>query len=220
MPPKTEKTLRTAVKLIKSGKSAKARPDLIDLLRREPNNAEAWYLLSFTLEDPQRQQYALLQALRITPDFQKARTRLSKLRGEVTGATEPVMQPRTEQGEADSEKPTPAFFDEPAETNRKATIEPENDQQKEPPFPKRRGKWLPVVLIMAFLGLLVFAAWLFLPSLELTQPTATPIASRTLPATWTPSIEATQTSSSTPQPTMTPTIEPTMTPSAEGTATP
>lgn len=215
MAKKTEDILRDAVKQIKAGKSVKARQPLIQLLRREADNAQAWYLLSFTLDDPQRQQYALLQALRVTPDFEKASARLSKLRGEtIPVPTTPVFtEPVSEQQGESKVVPIPAFFEEEEEPPKDAFSFKESSVKKVATTPKRRSNLLAILLGIIMVGLLIFAVWIFLPNLTFIQPTVTPVASRTLPPTWTPSaVPASATPSNTPIPSATPTIELTATP--------
>lgn len=224
MAKKTEDILRGAVRQIKAGKSSKARQPLVELLRREPDNTQAWYLLSFTLDDPQRQQYALLQALRVTPDFEKARTRLAKLRGETVPTptppafTETVIKPE----EAAKEAPVPAFVEEKVDEP-PIDVFSFNESLKEgkAPAPKRKSNLMAVLLGIIVIGFLIFAAWIFLPSLTFIQPTATPVASRTLPPTWTPSsIPPSATPTNTPRPTSTLTPEVTLSTTIEGTAAP
>ena len=223
MAKKTEDILRIAIKQIKAGKGSKVRPELIALLRREPEDSQAWYLLSFTLADPQRQQYALLQALRLKPDFEKARDRLSKLRGEETPTSKAPTSTAPAPSEPEpavSEKTVPAFLDQKEEVPPKDVFSfEESERGDETKGSKPRQKVLPLLLAIIVIGLLVFAAWVFLPSLAGTPPTATPVASRTLPATWTPTpITPTATSTRTPTPTSTPSPEITLTP--EGSSTP
>jgi len=218
----TEVILRNAVKQIKAGKSNKARKQLVELLRREPDNAQAWYLLSFTLDDLQRQQYALLQALRVTPDFEKARTRLAKLRGESVPTPTPTAftEPENKPDKVAQETPVPAFIEEKEEEPRKDVFS-FNDSPNGEEIPKRRSNLMAVLLGIIVIALLIFAAWIFLPSLTLTRPTATPVASRTLPPTWTPSaIPPSATLTNTPVPTSTPTPEVTLSTTVEGSAAP
>jgi hypothetical protein len=215
---KTEDILRNAIRQIKAGKGGKARPELVSLLRREPENSQAWYLLSFALDDPQRQQYALLQALRVKPDFEKASKRLSRLRGEegpaptVPIVAEPAREPEPA---AVAENTVPAFIEQKEETPPKDAFsfeETGKDDDTSGQKPKR--KVLPLVLGILVIILLIFAAWIFLPNLAGAQPTATPVASRTLPATWTSTPippSSTATASSTPIPTATATPELTLT---------
>src|SRR3990172_3241062 len=129
---KVQAGLKKALGWIKQGKLDKARPLLVGLLRGEPQNPQAWYLLSYTLDDPQRKQYALLQALRADPDFARAGERLEKVRGGEVGElpidsketleerrpsdTQPLERPVI----AEKEPPAPA----PSETTSPTEPEP------------------------------------------------------------------------------------------------
>jgi len=114
-----ENPLRTALNLIRGGNSKKAHPILVEFLRGEPNNAQAWFLLSYTLDDPQHKQQALIRALRGDPQFERAQTRLQMLRGE-TGRTyagkisAPSLKPATPAKEAGLARSRPAFTSAPA----------------------------------------------------------------------------------------------------------
>jgi len=110
-----ENPLKTALNLIRGGKSKKARPILVEFLRGEPNNPQAWFLLSYTLDDPQRKQYALLQALRFDPQFERAQARLQMLRGEAgrpyTGEiSAPSVKPPTPAKASGRIRSRPALF--------------------------------------------------------------------------------------------------------------
>jgi hypothetical protein len=219
---KTEALLRKALAQIRSGKGDKARPALVELLRREPENQQAWFLLSFVLDDPQKQQYALLQALKIAPDFGRARERLQKLRGEETPTVEiPKPSPVDLEPAIPEETPqsVPAFF--PNSPIPEDLIVPQetaiSDEMPEigiqEPAPKKRStRGLLIGIVVLLLIILAgFAAITFMPSLLTSVPTATPtvVASQTLPPSWTPTISATVTSTNTPVPSVTSTPLPT-----------
>lgn len=222
MAQKTEGLLRKAVMHIRAGNAGKARPFLVDLLRKEPKNAQAWYLLSFTLDDPQQQQYAVLQALRIDPEFERGRKRLSKLRGELVPAPKPPFDEEPAAPpivmELGSEKLMPAFVEGSEQTPEAELPTPDEPGRKRPPF--KFGRYVLFLFLFLLLAALLIAAINFFPSLTFTRPTSTAIATRTLPATWTPSFEPTATASRTPAPSSTPTIEPSATTSLEGTPLP
>jgi len=75
--------LRIAADLIKTGDTKAARPLIIQVLRDEPNNTQAWYMLSFAVPRQDKQIHALQQLLQIDPNHEKALNRLKKLGGEV-----------------------------------------------------------------------------------------------------------------------------------------
>lgn len=182
--------LRKALNLIRQGKQAQARPLLTQLLRQEPNNAAAWFLLSYAVEDAQQQEYALLKALQVDPKFERALRRLAQLRGQPLPAAGPETPAAEEMPEAVAqpveEKPAPPPAESPLQAESVAR-------------PTRN--W---VRLMAF-GLLVFvlaiaayAGYQYLPQLAVSLPSATPLATRALPATWTPVAAATPTHAATP----------------------
>lgn len=72
--------LGRALELLRAGNQKAARAILVEILRVDSDTEQAWYLLSFTLGDPNRRTYALEQVLRINPENQKAKDRLAKVR--------------------------------------------------------------------------------------------------------------------------------------------
>jgi hypothetical protein len=83
MNPEHLTSLKQAADLIKLGKTKPARGLIIDVLRADPDNVQAWYMLSFAVPKVDRQIYALQQTIRLEPDHQKAISRLEKLGGEI-----------------------------------------------------------------------------------------------------------------------------------------
>lgn len=208
---------------IRAGKAEKARAALVDLLRKEPNNAQAWYLLSFTLDDPQRQEYAVLQALRINPEFEKARNRLLRLRGEPVGL--PVAGQESAPDDRPQEGPqstVPTFFEEaekPSEPDQPQETTAEGELRGVAPPTRPRGRnRLFLFLVIVVVVLAIFAASVFFPSINITKPSVTPIASQTLPSTWTPTAQPTATLTRTPTASLT--AAPTETSAASDTAAP
>lgn len=74
--------LRKALELLKSGDVNAARPILVKLLKTHPELEQAWYMLSFTVQDKRKQIYALEQVLELNPENLKARQRLGKISGD------------------------------------------------------------------------------------------------------------------------------------------
>lgn len=199
-------SLKKARKLVRSGKLDKARPILTDLLKREESNEQAWFLLSQTLSDREKKEYALKQALRINPDFEKAKEQLQQLDegitppGEEPEETEPAPLDELEklalESLGDEKEPEsfipPAektFFDEELSSPEETISSPE-----EPGSRKRRVVVLGslVIVTLLILALVLSRDWIMdtLSSFGDSQPisTATEIQGfRTLPPTWTPS---------------------------------
>ncbi|MEJ2485027.1 MAG: hypothetical protein P8Y68_04760 [Anaerolineales bacterium] len=97
MNPENLNSLKQAAELIKTGKTKPARGLIINVLREDPENAQAWYMLSFTVPKIDKQIYALQQVIRLVPDHQKAIDRLSKLsdataQNATTGKTEKSIE--------------------------------------------------------------------------------------------------------------------------------
>jgi predicted Zn-dependent protease len=70
--------LKQAAEALRGGKTADARRILDELVKREPNNAEAWQALFSVLEDPLEKNNCLKQVVRIQPQNAAARQKLHK----------------------------------------------------------------------------------------------------------------------------------------------
>jgi peptide/nickel transport system permease protein len=71
--------LDAALKLVKETRLEEARLLLAEIIRRDPNNEQAWHLLSFALTDHGQQAYALRRVLGINPNNRAARSQLSRI---------------------------------------------------------------------------------------------------------------------------------------------
>lgn len=207
-------SLKEALNLVRAGDYDRARPILIELLKAHPDAEQAWFLLSYTLPERNRQVYALQQALAANPDYERARERLARLRGEAADDEEPAT-PAFEELPPEP-IPTPAFLaDEGEEDFGNGDLSAEFEEEPRPPRPGWR-----IVLSIVIFVLLVTAGYLLTGDWLAQQlagsgasrpaaPTATAtVAFRELPPTWTP----------TPgQPTATPAPDeaPTLTPASE-----
>ncbi len=78
-------SLKKAGDLIREGRTKSARAILLEILREDPENAQAWFMLSYTIPDLEKQINAVQQAMRLKPDSEKARQRLLELGGEIAG---------------------------------------------------------------------------------------------------------------------------------------
>jgi hypothetical protein len=74
--------LKNAAALLKTGNSKAARQIIIQILREDANNTQAWYMLSFAVPRQDKQIQALQQLLQIDPNHEKAQKRLQKLGGD------------------------------------------------------------------------------------------------------------------------------------------
>jgi Tol biopolymer transport system component len=67
--------------LIKSGKLQEAQAALKQFLKLNPNNADAWYMVSLTTNNVERQTQVLERALKINPQHSPSLKRLASLQG-------------------------------------------------------------------------------------------------------------------------------------------
>jgi peptide/nickel transport system permease protein len=88
--------LREARELVKAGKGNEASVILSRFLVQNPDNEQAWHMLSYALTDRQKQIYALQRVLRINPENRAARSQLDRLYDEITmptAAPSPTISP-------------------------------------------------------------------------------------------------------------------------------
>lgn len=81
--------LINAYKLLKAGKRKEAGQQLKTYLAQNPNNADAWWLMSFTVGTPDQVEKCLRAALKSDPHHEKARAKLAELSGPVPDAAAP-----------------------------------------------------------------------------------------------------------------------------------
>lgn len=74
-----EQELRKAVNNIKQGKKEDARNIVEDVIKNDPNNADAWYLLSFIANTPEEVKRYLEKTIAINPSHEKAIQKLRKI---------------------------------------------------------------------------------------------------------------------------------------------
>lgn len=74
-----EEQISQAIQLAKAGNQAEAKRLLTGVVKGEPENARAWYLLSQVSSNEFDAAYCLNQVLRIQPDNQQAKERLEQL---------------------------------------------------------------------------------------------------------------------------------------------
>jgi hypothetical protein len=75
----TRHQLQAAYQHLKTGDQAAAVTTLRPILRADPTNADAWWLLANALDDPEKQRKALRRALDLRPDHAKAEQMLADL---------------------------------------------------------------------------------------------------------------------------------------------
>jgi len=72
--------LKQAAKAVQEGNFTVARAILSDILKANPNNADAWYIAAFATNEREQKIRALERALNIDPSHEKARQLLDRLR--------------------------------------------------------------------------------------------------------------------------------------------
>ena len=75
----SKEALRSAFENLKAGEKALARIELRALLDKEPDNADAWWLMAHALTEPDEIRQALQQDLRLRPDHRAAQEKLDAL---------------------------------------------------------------------------------------------------------------------------------------------
>jgi pimeloyl-ACP methyl ester carboxylesterase len=147
MDPTITSNLQTAYALIKVGRQHDALDIIVPIVKQNPNLAEAWYLLGFSLTDPQKQLQAFKQTLRIDPNNLAAKKQVDRLLAAAyldPSATRPLPMPvPLVPPPAAAESPKPAAA--PAQ-----------------PPPKKKSNlmlWLLISILVVVLGLLGYIIW-------------------------------------------------------------
>ena len=104
MDPQTAATIQAALEFLKAGKRQEAQAILIPIVRADPENAEAWYLLGFAVGDPEKRRYSFEQVLRIDPSNQAAQKQIARLVKASPGVTS-IAQPAVSDQPAPKKKP-------------------------------------------------------------------------------------------------------------------
>jgi hypothetical protein len=131
MDPSSKQTLVQVVGLIKQGDNRTAVKLLTELLGREPQIEQGWYLLGVALQNPEQKQVAFQQVLKLNPDSQRAKQQLEKLGVE---AAPPVPPPTA----AEPPAPPPPIEDRlPADepVSEPSWLKPEEPPSEEPSAP-------------------------------------------------------------------------------------
>ncbi|MCA9913927.1 MAG: hypothetical protein KC496_11285 [Anaerolineae bacterium] len=85
--------LKRAAALIKQGEKGQASQVLRGILRENPYDVEAWWMLSYTFDSPEKAIQALERAVSLDPAHEASNKRLAKLTGAVNAAA-PASPPR------------------------------------------------------------------------------------------------------------------------------
>lgn len=95
--------LQEAIGAARAGETRNAQQLLTDVLKDDPAQVQAWFLLSHLVESPQKQQAYLGKVLTLDPGHEQARQRLALLRsGQTGGAAQAApVQPAARVADAD-----------------------------------------------------------------------------------------------------------------------
>ncbi|NDJ60869.1 MAG: tetratricopeptide repeat protein, partial [Chloroflexi bacterium] len=100
--------LQQAYALIKAGQKQEAAALLVPLIRTNPSNVDAWWLLANAVDDENQMGAALEQMLKLRPDDARARRKLARLNRGMTGPlTSPQSLQPLDQPEPPIESPRP-----------------------------------------------------------------------------------------------------------------
>lgn len=91
----TELLLRSATEAIRRRDLNSARQAISEVLRDQPNNANAWFLASYLSDDPAQQVRALDRALAESPGLTQAAVRRDRVRARLAESAPPSMPPST-----------------------------------------------------------------------------------------------------------------------------
>jgi hypothetical protein len=114
----TSQQLQQAFQLIKQGQRQEAAQILVPIVRAEPNNADAWWLLANAVTNTEQQRRALEKVLSLRPGDDRAQKKLAQL----TGAPPPpppsttaptVMMPSSSMRQSDPFASDPFASDDP-----------------------------------------------------------------------------------------------------------
>ena len=86
--------VKQAIAATRAGKSKEAQVLLTQVLQEDPNNTQAWYLLSLLVDSPTKKQAYLNKVVALDPSHEKAQQALANLQmvKEVETVAEPVVE--------------------------------------------------------------------------------------------------------------------------------
>jgi hypothetical protein len=154
----TSDQLQQAFRLIRDGNKTQAAAILVPIVRAEPNNADAWWLLANAVSGTDQQRRALEQVLRLRPNDDKARRMLDQIGGGGFPASPPMQPPDPW---ATQPPPSTAFGGDPfahVGAGQSAPYYPQpraGGMQSAPPIAPQRKGTNPCVIILAIIGFVV-----------------------------------------------------------------
>lgn len=150
----TSDQLQQAYRLIRDGNKTQATAILVPIVRNEPNNADAWWLLANAVSGVDQQRRALEQVLRLRPNDDKARQMMDRIGG--FGASPQPPDPWATQP-----PPSDPFGSDPfahVGSGQSAPYYPQprtGGMQSAPPIAPQRKGTNPCVIVLAIVGFVV-----------------------------------------------------------------
>lgn len=139
--------LVNAYKLLKAGQRKEAGQQLKTYLAQHPENADAWWLMSFTVGKPDQVEKCLRAALKIDPQHEKARAKLAQLARPAPEAPDAAPPPSS----STIEDPDERLFFETIRTGsqrgskpRSAVVQPLSAAPPESPAPQAAAFSMPL----------------------------------------------------------------------------
>jgi len=81
-------TLQKIIELHRANKQKQALEMLAQLISEQPDNEEAWLVLGYLMDEPQKKNYAFQQVLKLNPKNERAKKQLEKLGREAAAPTQ------------------------------------------------------------------------------------------------------------------------------------
>jgi peroxiredoxin len=200
MAEQSNQILQNAEQFLREGRKQEARLTLVEYVRGHPSSTRGWWMLSFALTDPKQQIDCVERVLRLDPNYAPARSRLEKLKGNLTPQTavSPFIETAPSQPVATPIQPSTQS---PAQHPRKKT----NNMLLQ--FAVLGGMACVALGVFGFAAVMVVRGGSGVPmqsaqSVPQVQPAA--VTPMSLPPTWTPPPTATLIATYTLAPTNTP----------------
>lgn len=147
----TSDQLQQAYRLIRDGNKTQAMAIIVPIVRAEPNNADAWWLLANAVSEVDQQRRALEQVLRLRPNDDKARQMMERIGGFTAS---PPVQQSPDPWATQSPPPSDPFAHVGSGQPAPYYAQPGAMQSAPPIAPQRKGT-NPCVIVLAIIGFVV-----------------------------------------------------------------
>ena len=138
--------LKQAINATRSGQSKDAQILLTQVLKDDPDNAQAWYLLSLLVDSPTKKQAYLQKATALDPAHERAQQQLDQLTtSPIETSPEPIIStPDTDLAEQAESDALPAWLTDmqPADAPASLTLDGEEQEAAAPSTEDEIPDWL------------------------------------------------------------------------------